>query len=82
MVEEKICISCGMPMKESKDFPLEDASKDYCVYCARADGSLKSFEEALQGMKQFLIHTYNMDVDDAGKKANEHLKNNPAWKDS
>jgi len=81
MSDEMRCISCGMPMRESKDFPLEDTEKEYCVYCTRADGSLKSFEEALQGMKQFLIHTYNMDVDDAGKKAIEDLKKNPAWKD-
>ncbi len=39
----KTCVACGMPMTKSTDFPLGDESKDYCVYCARPDGSMQSY---------------------------------------
>ena len=35
----KLCISCGMPMEKAEDFPFGDTTKDYCVHCARPDGS-------------------------------------------
>ena len=40
---EKRCISCGMPLACEEDYPLKDTSKEYCRYCAREDGSMKSF---------------------------------------
>lgn len=46
---EKFCIACSMPMKEAKDFAMGDTKKNYCFHCARADGSMKSYEEVLEG---------------------------------
>ena len=43
----KKCICCGMPMNKKNDFAMGDESKDYCVYCAKEDGSMKSFDEAV-----------------------------------
>lgn len=41
----KVCIACGMPMAEPSEFACGDTTKDYCVHCARPDGSMQSFEE-------------------------------------
>ena len=32
-------------MKRHEDFAMNDESKDYCVHCARSDGSMQNFEE-------------------------------------
>ena len=45
-----------MPMKEEKDFPLGDKTKDYCVHCADSLGNLKSYEEIVKGFSIFLMH--------------------------
>ena len=47
--KSKICASCGMPMREAVDFPGRDREKDHCAHCARSDGSLKDFDEMLDG---------------------------------
>lgn len=75
------CISCGMPMEEAKDFALEDTTKNYCVYCARPDGTMKSYEEAKAGMIHFITKTQGIDSSVAEKSAIHALKNLPAWKD-
>ena len=53
----KTCISCGMPMKEASEFAGGDLSKDYCIYCARPDGSMQSFNEKKAGMIHFIMKT-------------------------
>ncbi|WFR59256.1 zinc ribbon domain-containing protein [Anaerocolumna sp. AGMB13025] len=75
----KICISCGMPMTKAEDYPLKDESKDYCIYCARTDGSLQSFEEKKEGMSEFLMRTQGIDRAVAHKTAEEFMKKQPAW---
>ena len=44
----KTCIACSMPMEKPEDFAMGDVNKDYCHYCAKADGSMKSYEETLE----------------------------------
>lgn len=76
----KTCISCGMPLEKPKDFPLGDESKNYCVHCARPDGSLKSYDEALVGMTQFIVNTQGLDKDAARDVARSMMAKLPAWK--
>jgi len=57
----KRCISCGTPMEKAEDFPMGDKSKDYCLHCARPDGTMKSYEEALASMTQFMVETQGLD---------------------
>ncbi len=76
----KTCISCGMPMTKPSDFPLMDESKDYCVYCARPDGSMQSYEEKVDGTTEFLIRTQGLDRDAARQTAVRTLSKLPAWK--
>ncbi len=80
-MENKICISCGMPLRTKEDYPKGDESKNYCKYCARPDGSMRSFEESIEGMAGFLEKTQGLTGETARKAAISALIKNPAWKD-
>ena len=81
MEERKFCISCGMPLRRAEDYPGGDMAKDYCCHCAREDGTMKSFEEAMTGMTGFMIKTQGMTEEAAKEAAFQALTKNPAWKD-
>jgi hypothetical protein len=76
---KKICIACGMPMERPEDYPLGDESKDYCVHCARPDGSLQSYEERLAGMAAFIVATQGLAEGAARKAAQAAMARLPAW---
>jgi hypothetical protein len=77
----KVCIACGMPMNEMSDFPGGDTGKDYCIHCARPDGSMQSFEEKKAGMISFIVKTQGFDEKTAAKIAENTMKKLPAWKE-
>lgn len=76
----KTCIACGMPMQKPEEFAGGDESKDYCVYCARPDGSMQNYEEKLEGMTDFIIRTQGFDREAAKTAAQGMMANLPAWK--
>ena len=76
----KTCISCGMPMNQASDYPLGDQSKDYCIHCARPDGSMQSYQEKLDGMSNFIIKTQGLDAQVARVSAQALMAKLPAWK--
>jgi len=76
---QKICIACGMPMKDLSDFAMKDEAKDYCIHCARPDGSMQSFEEKHENMALFLINTQGLDKNVALKTAKNIMQKLPAW---
>lgn len=76
----KSCIACGMPMKTKEEFALGDESKDYCVYCARPDGTMQSYEEKLDSMVKFIVNTQGIDEKVAQSAAKGMLAKLPAWK--
>ena len=76
----KKCIACGMPMKNKKDFAMADESKDYCIYCAREDGSLQSYDEKLVGMTNFIVRTQGVNEESAKEIAIDMMSKLPAWK--
>lgn len=78
---EKSCISCGMPLQKPEDYPLGDTSKDFCVHCARTDGELKSYDEALAGMTAFICQSQGLDEAAARTAAKTMMAKMPAWKD-
>ena len=78
----KKCICCGMPMNKKNDFAMGDESKDYCVYCAKEDGSMKSFDEAVEGMAEYMSESEKIDKNFARKKVLECMKSMPAWKEN
>ncbi len=75
----KLCIACGMPMIKPADYPMQDESKDYCVYCARPDGSMQSYPEKVEGTTDFLIQTQGLDRQAAHAAAIRILAKLPAW---
>lgn len=76
----KVCIACGMPMREKSDYPVEDESRDYCKFCAREDGSMQSYEEKLAGMAEFIVYTQGLNRDAAIESAKNIMAQLPAWK--
>lgn len=76
----KTCIACGMPMKKESDFAMGDTSKEYCVYCAKEDGSMQSFEEKKLSLLNFTIKTQGLDQTVAEKAVENMMRQLPAWK--
>ncbi|GHU70932.1 AraC family transcriptional regulator [Spirochaetia bacterium] len=75
----KTCIACGMPMKDPSEFACGDTNKDYCVHCARPDGSMQSFEEKRIGLTAFIVKTQGIDETAALEAAEFMMKKLPAW---
>jgi len=75
------CIACAMPMEKPEDYAMADEDKEYCVHCARPDGSMQCYEEKLDSMSQFLIKTQGLDEVVARRAAKSMMANLPAWKD-
>ena len=76
----KNCIACGMPMKKASDFAMGDENRDYCVHCARPDGSMQSFEEKKESLTNFIIRTQGLAHEAAESAALSMMKKLPAWK--
>jgi hypothetical protein len=77
----KICIACGMPMKEPADFAMGDIKKDYCVHCMRPDGTMQSYEEKRDSLTAFIIKTQGMDRLAANNAAGNMMARLPAWRE-
>jgi hypothetical protein len=69
-----------MPMETEQDFGGGKTGNRYCRYCCSEDGTLKSYEDVLAGMTQFIVRTEGMKEDAARKKAEAHLATMPAWR--
>ena len=61
------------------DHAMKDASKPYCVHCARPDGSMKGYDEVLAGMCGFLKRTQGLDDAAARAAATSMMAKQPAW---
>ncbi len=80
-IEKKHCISCGMLLYSSEDYPLGDTTKHFCKYCAHEDGTMRSFDEVLKIVTTFLEKTQILSPEAAHETAFAVLSKNPAWKD-
>ena len=78
-ITAKNCLSCGMPMAKPEDFGGGNPANIYCVHCTHPNGSLKSYEEALEGMTNFMMNTRNMDRETAESATREYMSKMPAW---
>lgn len=76
----KTCIACGMPMEKPSDFAANDPKKDYCAHCARPDGTMQSFEEKKENLKNFIIRTQGFAEEAASRIAGDMMRKLPAWK--
>ena len=75
----KTCIACGMPMTATDDFALGDVTKNYCRHCARPDGTMRSYDEALAGLSSFAMRTQGLDAEAARQLAIQMMATLPAW---
>lgn len=80
-MQEKICQSCGMPMKEKTDFGGGDIDNKYCKYCTDEKGELKDFTTKLEETINFVATRMNVDKSVAKKIAQENMAKMPAWKE-
>ncbi|ATW25725.1 zinc ribbon domain-containing protein [Candidatus Formimonas warabiya] len=76
----KTCIACGMPMEAVSDYAMGDTDKDYCVHCARPDGTMQSYEEKLDSLTGFIVRTQGLDEQAAATAAKSMMAQLPAWK--
>jgi len=75
----RMCMSCGMPMVALEDFGGGSTDNAFCAHCTTPDGSLKSYDEVLEGMIGFMMTTRNMDRAAAEGAAREYMSGLPAW---
>lgn len=75
------CIACDMPMQSPDQFAMGDTSKDYCVHCARPDGGMPSYEEALEGMTAFMVRSQGLAEGPAREAVRQMMARLPAWRD-
>jgi hypothetical protein len=80
MMEAEKCIACGMPMRKPEDHPGRDSTKNYCVHCARPDGSMQSYQEKLESFAKFVLRTQGLDEKAARSSAAGIMATLPAWK--
>ncbi|MDR0372962.1 MAG: zinc ribbon domain-containing protein [Nitrososphaerota archaeon] len=76
----KNCIACGMPMKNTADFAMNDENKDYCIHCTRSDGTIQTFDEKKESLINFIIKTQGLPHEAAESTALSMMKKLPAWK--
>jgi len=78
---EAPCIACGFPVEEAIKHHADNPGKDYCLYCSREDGSMKSYPEIVEGYAQFLMREKPIDHAAAVEEVRKGIANAPAWKD-
>jgi hypothetical protein len=81
MAESRVCESCGMPMRKPEEFGGGKTDNRYCVYCCDSDGNLKSYDDMVKGMTQFMMKTQGISEEQAEIATKEHLAKMPAWSD-
>jgi hypothetical protein len=75
------CIACGMPMEKPEDHAAGDVTKDYCLHCARPDGTMQPYDEKVESMAAFIMRTQDVDREAAREIAKEMMSKLPAWRD-
>lgn len=74
------CNSCGMPLRTPDDRASGDPGRPWCRNCATADGSLKPYEDVLEGMTMFIVRTQGFAEAAARETARTMLETMPAWR--
>jgi len=76
-----------MPMEKAEDFAKGDTSREYCFQCAKEDGTMKTYEEVLEGSMHWGMENFTMmgfetkpTEDEMRKVLVDHMATLPAWK--
>lgn len=81
MENNKICESCGMPMRKEADFGAGRTDNKYCVHCTDGGGVLKPYDVVQKGTKQFMMQTTGVSEREALEAVKEAMGKQPAWSD-
>ncbi|QLH34775.1 MAG: AraC family transcriptional regulator [Parachlamydiaceae bacterium] len=76
------CGSCGMPLLKSEDYAKGDLNSEVCRYCVDQDGSMKSYEEILQGTAAHFMKTQGITKTAANVMAKQLMETLPYWTNS
>jgi hypothetical protein len=76
----KVCRSCGLPMEIPEQHGGSDPLNPYCRYCTDEIGNLKSYDEVLRGMTNYMLTTMKLEYKSAQNMAKEEMTKHPAWK--
>jgi len=68
-----------MPLTKKEDFAGGDENSNFCLYCATADGSVKSCEEIFEGGVQFFISQIGGDRKMAEKITRKNMNGLSYW---
>ena len=78
-MSHKNCISCGIPIRLQTEAAGQEENKPYCHLCSNADGLMKSCDDILHGMTQFIVGTQGLDPSVAKDLAVEMMSKLSAW---
>ncbi len=76
---EKYCEACGMPLTKKEDFAGGDQNSKFCLYCADANGNVKSFEEIFEGGVGYFMSQIGGDRKMAEKITRKNMNAQPYW---
>jgi hypothetical protein len=76
---QKFCQACGMPMTKKEDFAGADENSKFCLYCANADGSVKTCEDIFEGGVQFFMSQIGGDRKMAEKVTRKNMNSLAYW---
>ena len=73
------CICCGMPMETEEQHSNCDPAKDFCIYCTDAEGNMKTFEQKVNDMTEFIMKRTGITKEEASQTAKFNLMKLPYW---
>lgn len=74
-----ICKSCGIVMKEPKDFANQKVGSEYCSKCTDEFGFMKRYSQVVEDIKNKLIKQMSISEEEAKKMALENVSEIPHW---
>jgi len=80
MAKVNNCESCSMPMRKPKDFGGKDTKNKYCCHCTDESGALKTYEDIVNGLTNFLMQMQGLEREQAEQTAKDGLAKMPAWR--
>jgi hypothetical protein len=66
-------------MVKPEEYAMGNIANNYCVHCARPDGSMQNYEEKLDSLAGFLTRTQGLDEKAARIAAQKWMSHLPAW---
>jgi len=77
----KNCSTCGMPLEKPEDFVQGDENSEFCQYCVKEDGTVKSCTDIFEGGVEFFLSTLGDDRGLAERLCRKNMNRLPYWQD-